>query len=249
MNTHHHPTCTDIAASRADRRQFRAGRLSAAPRQHGFSLVELMIALTVSLILLVGLSTVLVNTRQANRLQTGLQQLNENGRYAIELMARDLRMAGYYGCTLDADPMDADGPVTNNIQYQSGSSPFVTLPVIGLEHQDAKWYPTPYKPAPANTQITAAQATQNGDSILVAIAVPAKDGSDRIVVTDATTDPIEFNSVAGINAGEVLMLGDCEQADLFIASAVDTTSQTITRAAGNASHPTLKKRLGIQQHL
>ncbi len=239
MNTHHHPTCADTAASRADRRQFRAGRLSAAPRQHGFSLVELMIALTVSLLLLVGLSTVLVNTRQANRLQTGLQQLNENGRYAIELMARDLRMAGYYGCTRDADPMDAAGPVINNIQYQFDNSGFVILPVIGFEHETLQWHPA-FTPDPADPPITAAQ---NGDSILVAIAVPARDGNDRVVVTAAQTttiDPVAFNSVAGIDAGEVLMLGNCERADLFIASAVDTSSQTIAHALGIVGHPRLE---------
>ena len=241
MNIHHHPTCADTAASRADRRQFRAGRLSAAPRQHGFSLVELMIALTVSLLLLVGLSTVLVNTRQANRLQTGLQQLNENGRYAIELMTRDLRMAGYYGCTRDADPMDVAGPVINNIEYQSGSGRFVILPVIGFEHQTGRWHhPPTYTLDPAHPSIT---APGNGDSILVAIAVPARDGNDRVVVTAAQTttiDPVAFNSVAGIDAGEVLMLGNCERADLFIASAVDTSSQTIAHALGIVGHPRLE---------
>ena len=66
-------------------------------KQSGLSLVELMIALTIGLLLLTGLSLIFVNSSEANReLQKTAQQI-ENGRYAIDIISQDLRMAGFYG--------------------------------------------------------------------------------------------------------------------------------------------------------
>jgi type IV pilus assembly protein PilW len=66
-------------------------------RQQGLSLVELMIALTIGLLLVTGLTLIFVNSSQANReLQKTAQQI-ENGRYAMDLLSMDLRLAGFYG--------------------------------------------------------------------------------------------------------------------------------------------------------
>src|SRR5690242_8298963 len=66
-------------------------------RQTGVSLVELMVALTIGLLLLTGLSLIFVNSSEANReLQKTAQQI-ENGRYATEIISQDLRLAGFYG--------------------------------------------------------------------------------------------------------------------------------------------------------
>jgi len=63
----------------------------------GFSLVELMIAMTIGLMLLAGLTLIFVNSSNASReLQKTSQQI-ENGRYAIDVISTDLRHAGFYG--------------------------------------------------------------------------------------------------------------------------------------------------------
>ena len=69
----------------------------AARRNHlGFSLIELMIALTIGLLLLAGLTTIFVSSSDSSReLQKAAQQI-ENGRYAIDLLTQDLRLAGFY---------------------------------------------------------------------------------------------------------------------------------------------------------
>lgn len=66
-------------------------------RQAGVSLVELMISLTLGLILLAALLTVFANSSAARgELERTSRQI-ENGRYAIQLVADDLRVAGFYG--------------------------------------------------------------------------------------------------------------------------------------------------------
>lgn len=68
------------------------------PHKHsGFSIVELMVAITIGLLLLAGLTTVFVNSSQSNKeLQKSAQQI-ENGRYATDLLDSNLHHAGFYG--------------------------------------------------------------------------------------------------------------------------------------------------------
>ena len=66
-------------------------------RQAGLSLVELMVSVAIGLLILTGVVYVFVNTSDARReLERTSRQL-ENGRFAIDLLGDDLRMAGFYG--------------------------------------------------------------------------------------------------------------------------------------------------------
>ena len=63
---------------------------------HGFSLVELLVAVSIGLVLLGGLSAMFVqNTRAQAEIERAHRQV-ENGRYAIDLISTDLRNAGYF---------------------------------------------------------------------------------------------------------------------------------------------------------
>ncbi|NJN46952.1 MAG: prepilin-type N-terminal cleavage/methylation domain-containing protein [Candidatus Competibacteraceae bacterium] len=64
-------------------------------RQHGLTLVEIMVALTLGLVLIAGLLQLFVGTRQTYRAQENLSRLQENGRYALEYVNRTLRLSGY----------------------------------------------------------------------------------------------------------------------------------------------------------
>jgi type IV pilus assembly protein PilW len=69
-----------------------------APRpQAGFSIVELMVAVTLSLFVLAGMGLTLASGSESRvELDRALQQI-ENGRYAMQIVSQDLRHAGYYG--------------------------------------------------------------------------------------------------------------------------------------------------------
>jgi type IV pilus assembly protein PilW len=78
------------------------------PAEHGFSIAELMVALTVGLLILAGMTTLFVrNSRTQSQVERANRQI-ENGRYAISLMSTDLRNAGFYG-EFDPTPL-ADPP-------------------------------------------------------------------------------------------------------------------------------------------
>jgi type IV pilus assembly protein PilW len=66
--------------------------------QRGFTPVELLVALTISIVLVAGTLQVYVTNSQSYRSQKAAAQMMENGRTAIELLARSVRLAGYWKC-------------------------------------------------------------------------------------------------------------------------------------------------------
>jgi len=73
-------------------------------RQHGLTLVELMIAMVLGLVLVAGAIQLLVSNKQSYRLQDSLSRLQENGRFAIQLLSDDIRMSGFH------DPFTGPAP-------------------------------------------------------------------------------------------------------------------------------------------
>lgn len=61
------------------------------------SLIELMISITLGLIILSALSTLFINQTRARVELDKSNRMIDNGRYAMELLAQDLRLAGYLG--------------------------------------------------------------------------------------------------------------------------------------------------------
>ncbi len=70
------------------------------PRQRGYTMVELMIAILISLFLLAGLLTLVMGTRKSSTTQGQLAQLQDNERIAMTLMTNVIQQAGYF-----PDPM------------------------------------------------------------------------------------------------------------------------------------------------
>ncbi len=66
-------------------------------RQRGVTLVELMIAMLLGLFLVGGVFLMFDRTKQAYRYQSGLAQVQEQGRFAISFLTRSLRIAGFPG--------------------------------------------------------------------------------------------------------------------------------------------------------
>jgi len=64
-------------------------------RQSGFSLIELMIAMTLGLILTVIIGNVFLGAKEAYRTTADLSRLQENARFAVTYLGRIIRMTSY----------------------------------------------------------------------------------------------------------------------------------------------------------
>ena len=69
---------------------------------YGFGLVELLVAMALSLVIGVAVLQVYVSQRQTYRAQDDLARLQENARFAFEQIAQDLRRVGFIGCSRKA---------------------------------------------------------------------------------------------------------------------------------------------------
>lgn len=63
--------------------------------QHGLSIVELLVALVISLLLMTGVVQVFLASKQTYASNEAASRLQENGRFALEFIAQSARHAGY----------------------------------------------------------------------------------------------------------------------------------------------------------
>jgi type IV pilus assembly protein PilW len=66
-------------------------------RETGLTLIELMIAITISLIVLAALTAMFVTSSRARDEITRANQQIENGRYAMQVLSEDIALAGFMG--------------------------------------------------------------------------------------------------------------------------------------------------------
>lgn len=85
--------------------------LSRHQRHVGMSLVELMIAMTLGLVILAFVTTLFVSNNKARQELEKTGRQIENGRYAIQLLTDDIRLAGYLGSYIPSSSAPALGAV------------------------------------------------------------------------------------------------------------------------------------------
>lgn len=157
-------------------------------RQRGFSLVELMIGMALGLMLLAMLLSIYLSVKQTYTVQDNLARMQENARLALRLISHDVRMAGYWG---------------DSVQYwtlqESGAAP---LGAVGGECYPG-WAHVPA--LPGDHLAAPAVVGSNGDRTAFAGCIDANEfitGSDAMALHFA-----EANAVANsaIEAGKVYL--------------------------------------------
>lgn len=97
-----------------------------ASHEQGFTLVELMVALVLGLLVLGMVITAYLGNTQASRFQNGVLRVQENGRFAIDMLSRTMRMAGY------DDPASA-APVTGHAIKGAATAGAAALTQTGIK--------------------------------------------------------------------------------------------------------------------
>lgn len=165
--------------------------------QRGLSLVELMISITIGLLILSAMATLFTNQ---SRIRSELDKSNrmiDNGRYALEVLSDNLRMAGFYGNympggvpTATPDPCDL-AAITN---------PATNLNVLRHHVQG-------YNAAAATSQIASLPAFC-GFTYTAGSLTTLKPGSDILVLRRATsTTPVA--AAAAVAATTYLQVSNC----------------------------------------
>ena len=75
-----------------------SGRNIVSRTSRGITLIELLVAMAISLIVLFAVTNVYLSTRANTRLQSGISRINENAEVSAETLARDIRVVSHMGC-------------------------------------------------------------------------------------------------------------------------------------------------------
>lgn len=182
-------------------------------KQRGLTLVEVMVAIAISLVLLTGVIQIFIENRQTYRAQEALSRVQENGRFAMHFLTREIRMAGFTGCASMANVNNIADTDNNNIA--DTTTDFTTGGIDGREQADL-----PYNITDA-TQLTVAEVNANTDVLII------KRGTDTGVRLTGNMNVVNANiqmDSATVNgafqAGDTLVISNCESADIFGATNV-----------------------------
>jgi len=212
-----------------------------AIKQHkGFSLVELMVSITLSLVLLAGVLSIFFSSKVTYFSNEHTARLQENGRVALDLITHDLRASGYPGCMKESSTT----PFGNALNDADELLWDYAEPLVGFDYTSTNtWTPT------------IADITFDGDD------VPPADGSDilllRTVSRDSRASYVQSNMASGTSdivipnadapaAGQIMLISDCAAAAAFQVSSyvAGAPNGSIKHATGGSNPGNAADNLG-----
>lgn len=186
--------------------------------QGGLSLVELMVAMVVALILLLGVVQIYLGTSATSRTQEGLSRVQENARFAIDTLSRDIRMAGHNGCARTSPP-----DVTVMANHADEDYILSGQHVVGVTDADN---------APAEFWINGAPDNLVEDQ--PAVRVTFSSGGEVAAEEGSFGNSAEFDidsNTIGLRQNDFAMVTDCRTAHVFeITNNIDDSDSTINIA-------------------
>jgi type IV pilus assembly protein PilW len=187
--------------------------------QRGFSLVELMVAMGLSLILLAGALSILYSTRLTYVENERLARIQESGRTAIEIISRDARAAGFSGCSR-LDPDKFDNALVDNATLLWNFEERIH----GFEATGGAW-------DPVLPNVLIPDATVDSDVLLLRTS---RQGLPVFRTTASTLDPTAAISVLrepgqAVAPGQTMVISDCEFTTVFAATSM-TDGATVDAA-------------------
>ena len=198
-------------------------------RMRGFSLVEVMVAITIGLIVLAAVAQIFATSRGTYRLEENLARVQESGRFAVEFLTRDLRMAGYAGCVNINQALNANANYTSTNHLNTSNPPEATNFVPGEHlrgfHYNAgagDWEP----PLPTGIFSTG-EVNPNTDIVLIRRGSP---DPIRVVppVMPTPTAALHLSPGNNLGIGDIVLVSDCSNVDIFQITGPDDPNTTGT---------------------
>ena len=172
-------------------------------RAHGMSLVELMVGLSIGLFGVAVMGVMYVGSKTTYVAQESGSRLQENGRFAMDTIANDLRMSGFKGC-LGSGAVDNTLNTSTALLYNFGE------PIWGSRSVGGAW--SPLLGAPADTLA----ALPAGDVLVV--RRPTGLGWALIGEMASPSAPLPITPTANFAQGDLLVVADCGTASVFQAT-------------------------------
>lgn len=204
----------------------------------GFSILELMVAVTISLLLLMGVVALFVSSRASYETTERLSRIQENGRYALDQFTNDIRAAGYQGCAR-VTPGSSRAQEFAITTLLTPDNPVWDLRVPAQGFQGlggGSWSPTL-----DITPLTFNPAPDAAGDVLV-LRIPRRDAmAVRLTETQIAPDaPLRVDAIdpALLESGDLAVISDCEARAWFQVTGYNGTEiQHAAVVAGTLNTP------------
>jgi type IV pilus assembly protein PilW len=208
-------------------------------RHQGFTIVEIMIAMTLSLLLLTGIISVVASSKITYLENERVARNQEGGRAAFEMILRDLRGAGYPGC---AQPIPSLFSPNNRLTTPTSLLWHFEVPLQGYEGTSGTW-----APALDAALSGATPAPSTGNDVIVIRTIRAGLPQFRTTgFTNPTDDIVVAKSAGQKVVGTTFVINDCGGESFFVATTTaadaDTTA-TLRRSTGGTAPTNQSKDL------
>ncbi|WP_020562461.1 PilW family protein [Methylosarcina fibrata] len=204
-------------------------RIKNPNRQAGMTLIELLIALLIGAFLLGGVLQIFLGTKQSYRMAEGLSRMQENARFAMDLIGQDIRMAGFRGC-------NSQTAITNNLNSPTEFNNNFNTSLQGFEAtSDPGDSPAVWSPSMV-TEITGPLV---GGSDVITIR-RATDDSYLVTAHASGSDDLTLASTTGLSTNDLVVASTCEGSDAFQITAITGTALAHNASPGtpgNATQP------------
>lgn len=207
------------------------------PVARGFSLVELMVALALSLIVMAGIIAIFANTKSVNQTETGLSRLQENARFSLNIMTTEIRKAGYLGCLRDISSLQStlNSSTSFGVNYAIGVQGFEANGTGPTDTIDLATPTTGWTPALVASIPSSANTVLGSDVVVIR---RLDDTGYRLVPPYNDGAQVFVESNANFQEGDILMATDCSKATVF---QVTATNNGATASVSNLSHSSSAK--------
>ncbi len=211
--------------------------------QQGMTLVEILIAMLIGLVLLSGVLTIFTNSKQTYRMQEALSRLQENSRFSMDFISRDVRQAGFLGCNSNA-------PIENILNDSSNAGWDFSNVILGFDNVTASF--TTLSNVVIGTDVIIVRRTDDNGTPLVS---PYTTGAQEFVATTLNND-CPSATANTCHKGEIVMVTDCAKSSVFQITNTQLSGGKInvvhsgdnTYIPGNST-PTLSNSYGVGSKL
>lgn len=193
-------------------------------RQRGFTLVELLVGLLVGLLVIASAVGVLSTQQTTTRITRAQQDLQQQARFVMDLIGRDIRAAGDFACVPGITPVNLMTSAT------SPSYPFNQAGLRGATYSNSAISTLPtWRGSTAVTQVRSDVLVAYGLLSTSLLAQSMSISSDLNL--DVRRPFLDWKS------GDVLLISDCLNAAVFSAASVvvnttDSSRITVTVPTG-----------------
>lgn len=192
----------------------------------GYTLVEMMIALSIGLVSVGAVSAVLVSSAGIYRVSDGRAGIQQNARFAISVMQEDIRMAGFMGCfNLDMFPSRFTSLVKSPANFENDYSTWVT----GFEAGGSAFTPA------LDAAIGKGGHAPATDSDVLVVRMPGGQSTQLSGTMETTSVPVPVASTKGFTEGELAIVSDCAFANVFVVGNIAAEKKLVHASDVNTS--------------